>query len=369
MPALGIGRHLNPLEDFRRTGEFRERKPGYKVLDLVPVLISQSRIPMRESLSGAHLDYLTRPLPETWNKSEMQTLLDIWMEMFDRTFFFNSIRRAVGPLVFTKIDSPGILTYAQFKSGWDGSRRQIIVDLHDELPEFYEGTREQWYICQVMHEMSHAFLGIFRCKCRPCLMRVVDHSKNGGEGISGHGPAWCNVIVALQEALQSTVRWPVECNIVASAQQNIEGWVPNTRQLENWGFSPEDIDEAMEVCENKRQSRRSRGGGSRGGSSGPSRGGGGGQPTGRINPETGFPDHFEICGSDDEDGGSGFLGGMIGRKSGRGGGGGGGGSGSGRGRGREEEEESYSGGSDGSYYSGSGSGSDYGSNYGSDSDY
>ncbi|EHK96756.1 hypothetical protein M7I_7561 [Glarea lozoyensis 74030] len=312
MPALGIGRHLNPLEDFRRTGEFRERKPGYKVLDLVPVLISQSRIPMRESLSGAHLDYLTRPLPETWNKSEMQTLLDIWMEMFDRTFFFNSIRRAVGPLVFTKIDSPGILTYAQFKSGWDGSRRQIIVDLHDELPEFYE---------------------------------------------------------ALQEALQSTVRWPVECNIVASAQQNIEGWVPNTRQLENWGFSPEDIDEAMEVCENKRQSRRSRGGGSRGGSSGPSRGGGGGQPTGRINPETGFPDHFEICGSDDEDGGSGFLGGMIGRKSGRGGGGGGGGSGSGRGRGREEEEESYSGGSDGSYYSGSGSGSDYGSNYGSDSDY
>jgi hypothetical protein len=55
----------------------------------------------------------------------------------------------------------------------------------------------------------------------------VDHSKNGGEGCEGHGPAWLDTIVALEQAFQAEVSWVVDMNVVSSGQMNIEieeGW-------------------------------------------------------------------------------------------------------------------------------------------------
>jgi hypothetical protein len=123
-----------------------------------------------------------------------------------------------------------------WQSGWDGKAREIVVQFWDRAPRHYRGTLAQWYICQLLHEMLHAFFGIYRCRCNRCAMRDVDYSRNGGEGCDGHGPAWVEAVIALERAFQQAVNWEVDLNVVRSAQMNIEveeGWVPDREMLES----------------------------------------------------------------------------------------------------------------------------------------
>jgi hypothetical protein len=62
----------------------------------------------------------------------------------------------------------------------------------------------------------------------------------GGEGASGHGPAWANSMIAIEPALQREVRWVVDCAVDISVAYTmaITGWQPRPDQLARCGMSP-----------------------------------------------------------------------------------------------------------------------------------
>jgi hypothetical protein len=205
---------------------------AYYGKDLARIIWQQYSNGIMRRLSDAQKAMLKAPVPRCRSKAALQTLLDEWMKLFDRAFFFEGVRRRWPKVALVHLGK-GVHGVYEHKG------RGVCINLDTQGSREYKGSVEEFRICTLVHEMLHAFVALYTCMERSDGCNVKWHPSMGGEGASGHGPAWANAMIAIQPALQREVRWPVDCAVEISVAYTMSytGWKPRADQLVRWGMS------------------------------------------------------------------------------------------------------------------------------------
>lgn len=245
---------MAPHPDFHKQSGYRNRKHPqidddyyagnplrantYYGKDLARILWQQYQSPISERVSTAQKALLRGPVPECRDEDALQELLNQWMGLFDQAFFFNAIGKRWRTVTLVHLhDGSGKGASAY---GWyDHEGRGVCINVDLPPERGYRGSVESWHICTLLHEMVHAFLRCYTC------MRAEDgclrkwEPRMGGEGRNGHGPAWANGMIVVQESLRREVGWHVECGVSSGVRHAMRktGWRARPDQLERWGMS------------------------------------------------------------------------------------------------------------------------------------
>lgn len=101
--------------------------------------------------------------------------------------------------------------------------------------ELREGfTREEEVLCVLAHEMTHAFLGMYSCKCLDC--RKERSYSRDGKADDGHGPRWADAAAAVQASLAKDVSWKVDLGVCACVSKSTlrNDWIVQYEVAKNW---------------------------------------------------------------------------------------------------------------------------------------
>jgi len=136
---------------------------------------------------------------------EDNCLLMEYFNIFDQIFFFGCLKGLVNvefKLEMTNRDDFGICAHQHH----DLASRQTIPDnfaasisirnLSRDPNYSPQRTRLEKYLGTLLHEMLHAYLGIYMCDCCPRCHQLSDRIM----GTSGHGPTWHEAAFALEQA-------------------------------------------------------------------------------------------------------------------------------------------------------------------------
>lgn len=203
---------------------------SYYGRDLTPILWQQHhqhQSPISKRLSTSQNAILRSPIPRCKSITELRNLLDEWMKIFDRAFYFQAVRNRCPPVKL-------INTSQDFHGMYDPQTHIIRINLSLPPPQDYRGTVEEWRICVLLHEMLHAFLILYSCRRRDDGCLAMWDLSMGGASDVGHGPAWANAMTVIQAALRREVRWEVDCGINKSVRHtmSISDWHPRPDQLQ-----------------------------------------------------------------------------------------------------------------------------------------
>jgi hypothetical protein len=89
-------------------------------------------------------------------------------------------------------------------------------------------------IAGMLHEMLHAFMDIYGCRCRSCYNKAA---VLGGCGKTGHGTPFMNSLCDMQNSWQDVVKWEVRCGIHRGFTMEMKeslDWKPNPMHLQTW---------------------------------------------------------------------------------------------------------------------------------------
>ncbi|KAH8778020.1 hypothetical protein BGZ57DRAFT_347124 [Hyaloscypha finlandica] len=186
--------------------------------------VSFSRLPAKAQL------LFEKSVPSCHSTSEVRHLMKKWFRVLDEVFFFGKIRPHLkgGLIVYNK-------DYKRFYGQFDPNKRRI--EINDVAHGDGEGRRSHRLISTLIHEMVHAFLGIYTCD-RICCWRKfstdIDRLFCGG----GHGPAWCDAMIKIETKLEELVGWSVytgmDVVVMLEMQNKRLEWQPTREQLVRW---------------------------------------------------------------------------------------------------------------------------------------
>lgn len=222
--------------DYKLRGELRLK--SYYPSDIGEVLYSHRTKATLSRLDTEELAIMKSPVPINTELHVLEQLLSQWYIIFDKVFFFNSLLKVTRGMTITADVKP--MQPRRFSGRYDVVQKHITICIHPRQSLFlnqFHLSYEEYYICVLLHEMTHAFIERFACNCQKCseIMRSV---KLGGIG-QGHGPLWANAMIGLQTALQKEVQWKVFCSIGLSVKDEMRAskWQPSPPQLSKWELS------------------------------------------------------------------------------------------------------------------------------------
>lgn len=155
------------LADFMET-MYTSRHPGW----------SSCIKPFLEQYKSDHQDYSL--MPNDGHEREVEVMKS-YMRLFDQLFFFGLLSPHT-QLVIVDINELG-LCYTPDGGG------NLIICLRTQTGL----KRLQLYITVLLHEMVHAFMQRFSCRCQDCV-DTLDRC-----GKLGHGDAWCRIAYNVQD--------------------------------------------------------------------------------------------------------------------------------------------------------------------------
>ncbi|EPE34786.1 hypothetical protein GLAREA_10481 [Glarea lozoyensis ATCC 20868] len=225
-PQTTIMKSSHPQIDKHFQQGKRLKRRSYCSRDIPRILEDQASTPLATRLSASSLNTLNA-LTHTRSRSECRELLGRWSKVLDEAFFFGSLMNRIADVQYTGVESG---QYGHYEHSGTG----LCINLDAAAPRIYKGTHEQHLICTLAHEMLHAFLDVYRCRCLGC-QGLKDPSK-GGVAYDGHGPDWANSMVVVEEALQKAVDWPVYTGVWPGVSQSMrkDKWQATQFQTARW---------------------------------------------------------------------------------------------------------------------------------------
>jgi len=227
----GTRGHPDPRDDYD-TSNLRPKT--YTGPDLVLLLGEYTDIPLSSKLSPQEIDRLRQPAPQLTNKHDLKRYLENYLPLLDKAYFCHSIRNNLNSLQV--LDSRAARRKAlgvDYVGMYNPLVKTIYINF-DQVNSVYEPERNAG-AC-LAHEMLHAFIWMYSCRCLRCLGKRFS---NEVEGISGHGAVFCNALIKIQEAMSRDLGWDVDCGLEVSVQTQMHyfGWRPGSEQLARWGLS------------------------------------------------------------------------------------------------------------------------------------
>jgi hypothetical protein len=132
------------------------------------------------------MEVINSGFPKLQTENELMELLSRWMPVLDKVFFFGLVTPVAHEIQIEKKPN------ADSVGWWDGPTNSIRINL--AIPPKCLSLNIH-YVCVLTHEMLHAFLHCYSDKAR--RNRLIQY-----KGRSGHGPAWCDSMRAIENALQ-----------------------------------------------------------------------------------------------------------------------------------------------------------------------
>jgi hypothetical protein len=176
---------------------------------------------------------LQAPIPSSQDSEfNLKNILLIWFDIFNSVFFGGGVRELRDRIKIVR--SKGANYMALFDETGRNGRARINMSIKTKT-----GTSdEEQHITSLLHEMLHAFLYYYTCKCIACQSIELSEPVNGGAGRSGHGPGWANPMLAEAQSLQDEVSWRVEVGISRSVRKEMSesDWQPTDEELARWGM-------------------------------------------------------------------------------------------------------------------------------------
>ena len=127
-----------------------------------------------------------------------------YFRIFDDLYFFGSLYGNTEVRIIS--DNTGG-KYAGFtRNYW----KRIFVHEHEHHPDLvHRGVRIYHYIQTLLHEMCHAFFGLYGCReededmnqCKECSWVVAE---------GGHGPAWADMARAIERSSEGYLGLPMD---------------------------------------------------------------------------------------------------------------------------------------------------------------
>jgi hypothetical protein len=210
--------------------DYRHGRPlqrsHYSQFDFPNVFKDLCRVPLTSRLSRQNLATLNAPVQFS-DHEEFKKLYTRWSEVFNQGFFFNALLDRIAPIQYVR---RGDCTTGYYEHTGAG----LVIDPNHPLATEYPGTRAQLIISTLAHEMLHAFLDVYRCRCLKCLSRNA--ASRGGVGSNGHGPAWAACMRTIEIALQDAVQFRIDTNIWGSLQLSMktDGWGATPNEMAKW---------------------------------------------------------------------------------------------------------------------------------------
>jgi hypothetical protein len=188
-----------------------------------------------EKLRPHQIKTLQSPIPSSQdNEVKLQRILLIWFDIFNSVFFGGGVRDLRDRIEIVRRKRASYMArFGQGERGRNG-RMQINMSINPKIGT----TDEEQHLASLIHEMLHAFLYYYTCKCIACRSTEISEPVNGGAGRSGHGPAWANAMLAEAQSLQDEVSWRVDPGIERSVRLEMSesDWQPTDEELARWGM-------------------------------------------------------------------------------------------------------------------------------------
>ena len=149
---------------------------------------------------------------------EFQSFVDEWMMIFDHIYFDNLVRCKTGPPIISHSRTGALAHY-------NPNERELTIDIDClyRTASFETGSVpvNHRVVSVLLHEMVHAFVDLYGCRCRDCFQRKPELD---GVGI-GHGPPFLTCLGYLHGHLQQAVLFEVRLGIKRSLEGEMEqGW-------------------------------------------------------------------------------------------------------------------------------------------------
>jgi hypothetical protein len=139
--------------------------------------------------------------------SQDEIILEEYYEVFNEIFFstalqhnrstFNMIRAGTDEWKARKNE---LRAYTTYKRPSVSSREEAQASIHIfEIVESGNETRAQGmqsYIGTLLHEMIHAFIQVYTCRCAHCVKKHTEYER---EGQTGHGRTWQVIAHAVEK--------------------------------------------------------------------------------------------------------------------------------------------------------------------------
>lgn len=209
-------------------------KPNrYHPRELSYLLQQNAKRRKSSQLSATVIHTLLGSVPRCESESEVHELMSFWLPVLDEIFFFGKVKPHLtgGVRVFHK-------PHKNIKGQYDPIKAKIEINtvLWDDRAK----RAEYQFIDTLLHEMLHAFFTIFTCERKRCCYRKMRKDPDWGYKGDGHGSAWCNAMIKIQENFEEMVRWHVDCgmalSVMAEMQDERLAWQPTEEQLRRWGL-------------------------------------------------------------------------------------------------------------------------------------
>jgi len=216
---------------------------SYYPLDVGNILYSHcTRNNILSSLTKDEVAIVKNPIATKTNAAQRKNMVMNWFDIFDKMFFFGNLRKEINGIDF---EDDELVEELNVVGAYDPTENHIFINIHEEktleLKKYLtlvHQSYEEYFICVLFHEMTHAFISTYCCVCRPCR-KIRQSITLGGDGRQGHGPLWADAMARMQVILQNLVKWNVNSCIDDSVREEMEfnKWEPSPSQLSRWGIT------------------------------------------------------------------------------------------------------------------------------------
>jgi len=201
-----------------------------QVLCEIAKLETQTRF---SKLRPYQIKTIQSPIPSAQDDDiNLKSILLIWFDIFNSAFFGGGVRDLRDRIKIVR--RGGVSFMARFGEIGSNGRLQINMTIKPKIGT----TDEEQHLASLLHEMLHAFLYYYTCRCVACRSMELSKPMYGGAGRDGHGPAWANAMLAEAQFLQDEVSWRVDVGLERSvrAEMLTSNWQPTDEELAKWGM-------------------------------------------------------------------------------------------------------------------------------------
>ena len=211
------------------------KSKSYRVPDLSDALLQNAADSIFAQLTEEEQKFLLdlSNVDEEKSDEEILSLLLTVFPIFDKIFFFSLLGDHIRCIdTFRGLTRYGNGQVTFHHALWNRRTHSIFVNLDTERLDVTRGSHKQAFLAFFLHEMLHAFLDIYMCRCNFCSTEA-EIEKHLGK--SGHGPGWCNAMSTIAQTVERDLGWNTDFAIAESVQAEVlEGFNPSDAQLERW---------------------------------------------------------------------------------------------------------------------------------------
>lgn len=136
---------------------------------------------------------LERPIPNLRDDFiDITYFLNEWFGIFNSAFFAGALGGGRVQILVKRGWRDAYMVEHKNVQGVYRHPGQLSININMEKHAGFQGNIEHAYLSSLLHELTHAFLEFYSCKCESC--KVKQHPLKLGRGSTGHGPSWANSI-------------------------------------------------------------------------------------------------------------------------------------------------------------------------------